>query len=75
MKKNRYELIKLRKKVLGFKTQLEFGKALGYSKTHISNLELGKSNPSTEFMERLEKYCDDRGIKIQNMWEVFKKGE
>lgn len=67
----RYNLIKLRKEA-GF-NQSDFADKLGFSKTHISDIENDKSNPSFEFIEKLEKFCEEENIVVDDVWELFKK--
>ena len=69
----RDKLIKLREATKH--SQESFGKRLGkgYSKTHISNLENCKADPSFGFIEDLEKFCEEENIIIEDMWALFKK--
>lgn len=70
----RPNLKKLRRKLKC--NQTEFGEKVGgYSKTHISDLENCKADPSFGFIEDVERLCLKEGIIIEDMWEVFRKEE
>lgn len=73
MDTTRYLFKKTRKKA-GFKTQLQLAKCMKYSKTHISDIETGKSDPSFGFVEDFVKVCNEKGFYIDNVLEVFRKG-
>ena len=69
----RDNLIKLRK-AAGY-SQFTFGKRMGkgYSKTHISDLENCKADPSFGFIEDFEKFCEEENIIVEDVWAIFKK--
>lgn len=73
MDTTRYLFKKIRKKI-GFKTQQQLADYMKYSKTHISDIETGKSDPSFGFVEDFVNVCNSKGYYIENVWEVFKKG-
>lgn len=73
MDTTRYLFKKIRKKA-GFKTQQQLADYMNYSKTHISDIETGKSMPSFGFAEEFVKACNDKGVVIDDLLEVFKKG-
>lgn len=69
----RKNLVKLRVE-LGLKSQ-EMAEQLGIGRVHYSNIENGKVDPTFGFIEKLEALCIERGIEIQDIWELFKKAE
>lgn len=73
MDTTRYLFKKIRKKA-GFKSQQQLADYMKYSKTHISDIETGKSDPSFEFVDNFVKVCNDKGVYIDDVWEVFRKG-
>lgn len=67
----RKNLIKLRVE-LGLKSQ-EMAEELSFSRQHYSNIENGKVDPTFGFMEKLEALCTERGIEVEDIWEIFRK--
>ena len=56
---------------LGLKSK-EFAEKTNISKEHYSNIELGKSNPSYEYIETFEKVFN---VDEKEVWGLFKKSE
>ena len=69
----RKNLIKLRAD-LNLKSQ-EFAELLEISKQHYSNIENGKVDPTFGIISRLEKFLDNASYEIEDIWNLFKKGE
>ena len=53
--------------------QTDVAESLGISDNHFSLLINGKSNPSFGLMEKFEELCDELGIVVDDMWELWKK--
>lgn len=69
----RKNLIKLRAD-LGLKSQ-DFAELLEISKQHYSNIENGKVDPTFGIISRLERVLDNADYGIEDIWNLFKKGE
>lgn len=54
---------------LGLKSK-EMAEKTNISKEHYSNIELGKSDPSYEYIENFEKTFD---VNVKEVWWLFKK--
>ena len=53
--------------------QNEVAEYLNVTENHFSLLVNGKSNPSFGLIEKFEEFCNERGIVIEDMWELWKK--
>jgi transcriptional regulator with XRE-family HTH domain len=69
----RKNLVKLRVE-LGLKSQ-EMAEHLGVGRVHYSTIENGKNDPTFGTIEKLEQLCNEKGIVVEDIWEVFKKFE
>lgn len=69
----RKNLIRLRVD-LGLQSQ-EFAEQLGISRQHYSNIENGKVDPTFAIIARLESFLKSKDYEIDDIWELFKKGE
>ena len=56
-------------------TQKDVAKYLGVTDNHFSMLVNGKADPSFGLIEKFEQLCQEHNIIIDDMWEVWKKGE
>ena len=54
-------------------TQVELAKELDVSKQHFSKLINCNADPSFGLIEKFDEYCKNKGIIIDDMWEVWKK--
>ncbi|MBQ8044113.1 MAG: helix-turn-helix transcriptional regulator [Clostridia bacterium] len=67
----RKNLVKLRVE-LGLKSK-DMAEQLGIGRVHYSNIENGKVDPAFGLIEKLEALCTEKGIEVDDIWELFKK--
>lgn len=54
-------------------TQVEIANELEITNQHFSLLINGKSDPSFGLIEKFETFCNERGIVVEDVWELWKK--
>lgn len=52
--------------------QCDVAEYLEVTDQHFSLLVNGNANPSFGLIEKFEEFCNERGIVIDDMWEVWK---